>query len=101
MPFPRHFLMVIFPGRVNRQQQAAIVYLHAENEVLGSQLKWRRITLTDDERRKLAVKGKTLGRKLLSEVGCIVNPDTILAWHWRLVAFGSGQCTDAGRVEGR
>lgn len=86
MRLPVHFLMVVFAGWVNRQQQAAIEYLQAENEVLKSQLKGRRLRLTDDERRRLAVKGKALGRKLLSEMACIVTPDTIPAWHRRLVA---------------
>ena len=86
MPLPLHFLMVGFAGGVNRQQQAAIEYLRAENEVLKSHPKWRRLRLTDDERRRLAVKGKTLGLKLVSEVACIVTPGTILAWHRRLVA---------------
>jgi len=73
MALPLHFLVVIFAGWVSRQQQAVIEYLQAENEVLKSQLKGRRITLTDDERRKLAIKGKALGRKLLSGVACIVT----------------------------
>lgn len=86
MPLPQHFLMVVFADWVNRQQQAVIEYLQAENEVLKSQLKGRRLRLTDDDRRKLAVKGKALGRKLLSEVACIVTPDTIPAWHRRACA---------------
>ena len=36
--------------------------------------------MTDDERRLLAVKGKALGRGVLSAVASIVTPDTILAW---------------------
>ena len=42
--------------------------------------------LTDDQRRLLAVKGKVLGRKALSELTTIVTPDTILRWHRQLVA---------------
>ena len=38
------------------------------------------------ERRTLAQIGKQLGRKALAEVANIVRPDTILAWHRRLVA---------------
>lgn len=98
MPLPLHFLMVIFAGWVGGQQQAVIEYLQAENEVLKSQLKGRRLRLTDDERRKLAVKGKAIGRKLLSEVACIVTPDTIQAWHRRLVA---SKWTFRRRTQGR
>ena len=38
----------------------------------------KRILLTDDHRRLLAVKGKALGRKTLRELTTIVTPDTIL-----------------------
>ena len=82
-----HFLIMVFAGWLNRQQQAVIEYLQTENEILKSQLMGRRLRLTDEQRRRLAVKGRVLGRKLLAEVACIVTPDTILAWHRRLVAL--------------
>ena len=84
---PTYFLMVVFAGWVNQQQQAAIEYLKAENEILKSQLKGRRLRLTDEERRRLAVKGRALGRKLLAEVASLVTPHTGLAWHRSLVAL--------------
>ncbi len=46
----------------------------------------KRILLTDDQRRVLAVKGKALGRKTLTQLTTIVTPDTILRWHRRLIA---------------
>src|SRR5215212_561148 len=79
--------MVVFAGWLNRQQQAAIEYLKTENEILKSQLKGRRVRLRDEDRRRLAEKGRALGRKLLAEVACIVTAETILAWHRRLVAL--------------
>ena len=45
-----------------------------------------RLKLTDNQRRRLAVKGKPLGRRLLHDFACIVTPDTILSWYRRLVA---------------
>ena len=42
--------------------------------------------LTDDQRRRLAAKGKPLGRRLLDKVAGIVTPDTILRWHRKLIA---------------
>ena len=54
------------------------------NSLLQSRKK--RILLNDDQRRRLAVKGKILGRKMLEEVGTLFTPDTILRWHRRLVA---------------
>ena len=42
--------------------------------------------LNDDQRRRLAAKGRLLGRRLLAEICSIVTPDTILRWHRRLIA---------------
>jgi hypothetical protein len=44
-------------GWLNRRQQEALAYLLAENRVLRRQLRGRRLRLTDDERRRLAVCG--------------------------------------------
>jgi hypothetical protein len=63
-----------------------IVYLRTENQVLKEKLDTKRILLSDDQRRRLAVKGKILGRKRLEEVGTLFTPDTILRWHRMLVA---------------
>ena len=74
-------------GFINRDQQKIIEYLIEENKVLREISGSKRILLKDDQRRRLAVKGKALGRKLLSEVAGIVTPDTILRWHRKLVAM--------------
>ena len=83
---PWQLLLVIVAGWVNRQQQDAIAYLRTENRVLRERLGKKRILLNDDQRRRLAVKGKILGRKMLEELAGIVTPDTILRWHRELVA---------------
>ena len=79
-------LVVTVAGWIQREQQLAIEYLLEENRVLKARLRGSRLRFTDDERRRLAVKGKVLGRKLLAEVAGIVTPDTLLAWHRRLIA---------------
>ena len=83
---PLTLLVVAVAGWIQRDQQAAMVYLLEENKVLKARLCGRKLRLTDDERRRLAVKGKALGRKLLAEVAGIVTPETLLAWHRRLIA---------------
>jgi putative transposase len=57
-----------------------------ENRVLKEQVKGRRLRLTDDQRRRLAAKGRPLGRRVLRQVATIVTPDTILRWHRQLIA---------------
>ena len=54
--------------------------------MLKEKLGKKRILLNDDQRRRLAVKGKVLGRKVLQEIGCLFTPDTILRWHRELIA---------------
>ena len=87
-------LVVILAGWLSKQQQDVIEYLKEENHILRGKLKGKRPKFTDDERRRLAAKGRMLGRKLLAEVACIVTPETILRWHRTLIARkydGSGQ----------
>src|ERR1700681_819611 len=69
-----------------RHAQAAIEYLLEENSVLRAAHCPRRLCLTDDQRRRLAVKGKVLGRRRLAGIAGIVTADTILRWYRRLVA---------------
>jgi transposase InsO family protein len=44
------------------------------------------VRLNDNQRRRLAIKAKTLGRKTLAEVASMVTPETLLAWHRKLIA---------------
>ena len=74
-------LLVAVAGWMSRNQQNVIAYIQEENRILKNRLKGKRIRFTDDERRRLAVKGKMLGSKVLREVASIVTPNTILAWH--------------------
>ena len=56
-------LLATFAGRTGRQQTAVITYLIEENRVLKEQLEpgEKRLHLADDQRRRLAVKGKATG----------------------------------------
>src|SRR5437899_7064519 len=71
---------------MNQHQLQIIDYLREENRVLREQLSGRRIRFNDDQRRRLAAKAKGLGRRLLAEVATIVTPETLLAWHRKLIA---------------
>ena len=83
---PWQLYVVILAGWMNRQQQEVIEYLMTENRVLKENHGGKRILLNDDQRRRLAVKGKILGRKRLEEIGTLFTPDTILRRHRMLVA---------------
>ena len=79
-------LLVILAGWVNQQQQQIVDFQRTEIDVLKEKLGKKRILLIDDQRRRLAVKGKVLGRKVLQEIGCLFTPDTILRWHRELIS---------------
>jgi hypothetical protein len=81
-------LLATFAAWSNRRQGAVIMYLVEENRVLKEQLQsgGRRLRFTDDQRRRLAAKGRPLGLKALRQIATIVTPETILGWHRRLIA---------------
>ena len=95
--YPLGLLLVTLAGWVNCHQQRVIEYLIEENQVLREQLKGRRIRLTDDQRRRLVVRGQQLGRRVLAQVATVVTPDTILRWHRRLIPE-SGRSSGSARA---
>ena len=97
MPDALQFLVLTFAGWVNRHQEDLIEYLREENRVLREQLGSRPLRLTDAQRRRLAVRGQKLGRRVLMQVAGIVTPDTILRWYRRLVAQANGGSARRGR----
>jgi hypothetical protein len=70
----------------NQRQLQVIEYLREENRVLREQLGPKRLRFTDDQRRRLAAKAIGLGRTILAEVATLVTPETLLAWHRKLIA---------------
>ena len=78
-------------GWMNRQQQYVIDYLVEENRVLREQLdihaKGKRIRFNVSQRRRLAEKGRRLGRKVLLKMSNLVTPETIYTWHRKFVAM--------------
>ncbi|MFH2008261.1 MAG: hypothetical protein ABI333_16880 [bacterium] len=60
LPRALQFLLLTFAGWVSRKQQKVIEYRLEENRVLREHLGGRRPRLNDDQRRRLASKGKAL-----------------------------------------
>jgi transposase InsO family protein len=92
-------LLTYITGSVDQELLLRNEYLVTENRILRQQIAGR-IRLTDAERTTLAEIGKKLGKQALAEVASIVTPDTILAWHQKLVAKkfdGSRQRKALGR----
>jgi hypothetical protein len=55
---PWQLLLLILAGWINRHQQEDLEYLRIENQVLKQKMGKKRILPIDDQRRRLAVKGK-------------------------------------------
>ena len=86
---PMTMLLAMLAGWINREQQQIIEYLKAENSILKEELLRatgkKRIILNDTQRRRLAILGRRLGRKLIGQICCAFSPDTLLKWHRMLV----------------
>ena len=61
--YPLRFVLIGLAGWINEQQQVVIDYLGQESRVLRDQLGNKRLRMSDEQRRRLAVKTKKLGRK--------------------------------------
>jgi hypothetical protein len=83
---PFEFVVIAVAGWMNQRQRDVNEYLREENRVLRQQLGTRRLRFTDDQRRRLAVRGTKLAGKLLIEIVTLVPPATLLAWHRKLTA---------------
>ena len=83
---PLRLVALALASWLSQQQQDVIEYLREENRVLREHTGNTRLRLIDEQRRRLAVRAKKLGHKLLGEVASIVTPDTLLTWHRKLIA---------------
>ena len=64
---PLQFLIAMCAGSLQRRQQTLVEYLIEENLVLRKKLGPKRLRFTDAERRRLALKAHSLGRKMLDK----------------------------------
>jgi transposase len=97
---PFHVMLVVLSEYVRREQAKQIEYLRVECEILREKIGSNRVLLTDDQRRRLAAKGKALGRRQLGEVAIIAQADTVLRWHRELIE-NAEQRSSARRSSGR
>ena len=86
MTYHVQFLLLVLAGWVNRQQQDVIDYQQEENRVLRAGLRGKRLSLSDDDRRRLAVKAQAWGREALAQIASVATPATLLRWYRHLIA---------------
>jgi putative transposase len=77
-------LLAYITGTVDQELLLRNEYLVMENRILRHQIKGR-VRLSTGERKVLAEIGQKLGKQALEQVATIVKPNTILAWHRKLV----------------
>ena len=80
------FIIFLTAGWINRDQQKIIDYLIEEIRVYQEHFKGRRLRFTNQQRCRLGVKAKALGRKAFEQFAGIATPDTLLRWFRNLVA---------------
>jgi hypothetical protein len=78
-------LLAYVTGLVNQQLLLQNEYLIAENRILRSHLP-ARVPLTNSQRTTLAEIAQRMGRRALEQVASVAKPETILAWHRKLIA---------------
>src|SRR5215207_8259777 len=76
----------VLTGWLDRREREAIAYLIEENRLLRRQLGSRRLSLTDEDRRRLAARAYRVGRAALRDIATIATADTLLLWHRQLIA---------------
>ncbi|MFT4546854.1 MAG: putative transposase [Verrucomicrobiales bacterium] len=79
-------ILVSLAGWLNCQQQHVIEYLQEEIRVLKEQQGSGRPRFTDEQRRRLAGKAKLIRYGRLKAIVGLVTPQTLLAWHRKLIA---------------
>jgi hypothetical protein len=86
------FLVLWMAGWIHSRQLEVIEFLREENRVLREQLGGRRLRFTEDQQRRLAVKGRSIGRRRLGELAGLVTPDTLNSIAERFVLSTKSEC---------
>ena len=90
LPVTIQFLIAMVAYAINERMARRVQYLQEEvrvlREILLAKTGRPRIAFTDDQRRRLALKGKALTPEERSACCQIVRPDTLLKWFRQLAA---------------
>ena len=79
-------LLLAIAGWINRYQQTKLEFCLEQIRTYKQLHGGKPLRLNDDQRRRLAAKGKELGLCGLRELVTLVTPETIMRWHRELSA---------------
>ena len=96
VPHVLQFLVVAGAGWINPQPRDVIDSRQEENRVRREQLGPGRLRFTDAQRRRLAAKATSLGRRVRRDLHTLVTPDTLRRWQRQLIARQYDGCGRRG-----
>ena len=82
---PWQLVLIGVAGWMNRKQQQLIDYLLEENRVLREQLGKQRLSLSEAQKKRLALKAKALGWRRLKEIASAATPQALMNWYRTLI----------------
>ena len=82
---PWQLVLIGVAGWMNRRQQQLIDYLLEENRVLSEQLGKQRLRFSDAQKKRLALKAKSLGLRRLKEIVSAATPQALMNWYRTLI----------------
>ncbi len=105
LPSTVPFFIALIECSLNERMQKKLDYSQEEvrilKEILASTTGRRRIPFTNDQRRRLALRGKELSPAERHDCCQVVSPTTILGWFRRLVAHKYDSSQSRRRGPGR
>ena len=82
---PWQLVLIGVAGWMNRKQQQVIEYLVEENRVLRQQLGKKRLSFSEAQKKRLALKAKALGLKHLKKIASAASPQALMNWYRTLI----------------
>jgi hypothetical protein len=82
---PWQLVLIGVAGWMNRKQQQLIDYLLEENRVLREQIGKKRLSFSDAQKKRLALKAKAVGLRRLKEIASAATPQALMNWYRALI----------------
>jgi putative transposase len=82
---PWQLVLIGVAGWLNRRQQQVIDYLLEENRVLREQLGKQRLSFSEAQKKRLALKAKAVGLRRLKEIASAATPQALMNWYRTLI----------------